>query len=206
MVIAALMGLLFGFVGSIPMAGPIWALVFSRALQGRTREGFTIAVGCALAEAIYAGLALWGIAELLEKFSWIETLSNGLAAVILLALGVLFVRHRAEAASEPRASAHPGRGLLMGFTITVLNPTLIATWSAASAMLLSTGLVELRSQHAIPFGLGALAGIVLWFAILLRLVGQLKERFSYTHLAVANRAMGVCLLVGAFWFGWQVIA
>jgi len=205
-VVAALIGFLFGFVGSMPIAGPIAALVFARALQGRTREGFHIAVGAALAETIYAGLAFWGFAELLQRYAWLETLSNVVAAVILCALGVLFIRHQGTSApddSEPPPSS--GRGFIVGFTIMGLNPTLLATWTAASATLLSSGLVTLGPSHAIPFSLGALVGIIAWFATLLRLVTHFRDRFSHATLALVIRSMGWMLLCVSAWFVWRLV-
>ena len=206
MVTATLMGLLFGFVGSMPMAGPIWALVFARALQGRMREGLYIAIGGAIAEAIYAALAFWGFASLLERYAWIQSVSDATAAVILSVLGVLFIRHPRTEVSTPARPDRSGTGPILGFTITALNPTLIATWSAATAMLLSSGLVELESNHAVPFSLGALTGIVLWFVLLLWLVGRFKERFNYATIAMAIRITGGGLLALATWFGWRLIA
>lgn len=205
MIVATLTGLLFGFVASMPIAGPISALVFERAVRGRMREGFSVAIGAAAAEAVYAALAFWGFASLLERYAWIQSLSDGLAAVILAVLGVLFLCHRRTETSNAGGPERSGTGLLLGFTVTALNPTLIATWSAASAMLLSTGLVDLQSHHALPFGLGALLGIVLWFATLLRLVGRFRERFSYPHLVAVIRFTGGALLVLAAWFGWRLI-
>ena len=121
-------------------------------------------------------------------------------------LGVLFLCHRRTEISDAGGPERSGTGLLLGFTITALNPTLIATWSAASAMLLSRGLIDLRPQHALPFGLGALLGIVLWFATLLRLVGRFRERFSYAGLVAVIRVTGGGLLVLAMCFGWRLIA
>lgn len=206
MVVAVLIGFLFGFVGSMPIAGPVSALVFARALQGRPREAFHIAVGAAVAETIYAGLAFWGFAELLRRYAWVEALSNVVAALILLVLGVLFVRYKGTAAlDEPVRPARSGAGLLVGFTITGLNPTLLATWTAASAALLSSGLVTLGPSHAIPFSLGALVGIVLWFATLLRLIMRFRDRFSYARLASVIRGMGWVLLCVSAWFAWRLL-
>ena len=204
MIIAALIGFLFGFVGSMPVAGPIAALVFTRALQGRTRSGMHIAIGGAVAEAIYAALAFWGFAELLVEYPWVRQASNVTAAVILSALGVIFIRHETTEPRETADAERPGSGLLLGFTITLLNPTLIVTWAAAAATLLSTGLVQFEARHALPFSLGAMAGIVLWFATLLRLVTHFRDRFSYAALARVIRAMGWGLIVIATWFAWQL--
>lgn len=206
MILAAIIGFLFGFVGSMPVAGPIAALVFARALQGRMKSGLHIAIGGAVAEAIYAALAFWGFAELLAEYPWVRQVSNGAAAVILTVLGVMFIR---QDTAEPEAKAEPeqtGSGLVLGFTITLLNPTLIATWTAAAAMLLSTGLVQFEGRHAIPFSLGALVGIVLWFVTLLKLVDHFRDRFSYASLARVIRVMGWGLLLIGAWFAWQLVA
>lgn len=208
MVLATLLGLLFGFVGSMPIAGPISALVFTRALRGRMQEGLFIAIGGALAEAIYAALAFWGFAALLEKYDWIQSVSNGVASLILAVLGVMFLF---QSPSQREVSAHdapdPSKtGIVLGFTITILNPTLIATWSAASAILFSTGLVALEGQQVLPFSFGVLVGIVLWFTALLRLVGHFRERFSYASLNVVLRVTGGGLLLLAAWFGWRLFA
>lgn len=206
MLIAALIGFLFGFVGSMPVAGPIAALVFARGIEGRLRSGLYIAVGGAVAESLYAALAFWGFSELFETYAWIQVASNGAAAVILTVLGVVFIRHKGgQPESSPRVE-RSGAGLLLGFTITALNPTLIATWTAAAATLLSTGWVALDSSHALPFSLGALCGIVLWFSLLLRLVGHFRDRFSYATLGRVIRGMGWCLLVVAAGFGWRLVA
>ena len=45
MLLAALIGLALGFFGSVPVAGPIAALVVSRGVQSRFRSGVFIALG-----------------------------------------------------------------------------------------------------------------------------------------------------------------
>ncbi len=74
MLSALLAGFLFGFIGSMPVAGPIAGLVLSRGLQGRFASGANIAVGAALAEAAYACLAFWGFSTLLADHGWIDPL------------------------------------------------------------------------------------------------------------------------------------
>ena len=72
MLTAWLAGLVMGFAGSVPVAGPINMLVFSFGLQGRLRSATLIALGGALPEAFWAGLAFWGFTALLERYAWIE--------------------------------------------------------------------------------------------------------------------------------------
>ena len=53
----ALAGFARGFIGSMPVAGPVAVLVVSRSLEGRLRDGALIGLGSALAEGAYAFLA-----------------------------------------------------------------------------------------------------------------------------------------------------
>src|SRR5262245_51236802 len=99
---AAAFGFAFGFVGSIPIAGPIAALVWSRGLEDRTRSGLFLAAGAAVAEGAYVYLAFWGFSEVLARYAWIEPLSRLAAAATLTVLGVRFVRRpHLEAAAPP---------------------------------------------------------------------------------------------------------
>lgn len=47
-----LFGYIFGFLGSIPIAGPTSAMVFRLGIQGKYRSGLAIASGGAIAEAV----------------------------------------------------------------------------------------------------------------------------------------------------------
>jgi len=200
MLIAVLVGFFFGFVGSMPVAGPIAALVFSRGVDGRFRSGLSIAAGGALAEGTYACLAFWGFSELLASYPVMVPISRAVAVVVLTALGVIFLLRKPAARTAPDKREGWGGGLALGFTITALNPTLIATWSAAATTLFSTGMVEFNSALALPFGLSACAGIVSWFALLLWLVHRYRGRFSDRSLGRMIKVMGVFLLGVAAYF------
>jgi len=50
MLMALAFGLLAGFFGSIPIAGPTAVIIVERALAGRALAAFGIAVGAAMAE------------------------------------------------------------------------------------------------------------------------------------------------------------
>lgn len=47
-------GFCFGFLGSVPVAGPTSAMVLKLGIQGKYRAGLTIAVGGAISEAVRA--------------------------------------------------------------------------------------------------------------------------------------------------------
>src|ERR1700735_5437894 len=136
-VAVSLVALVFAFVGSLPLAGPIALLVVSNGVNGRHREALRIALGAALAEGIYAFLAFWGFATFLARYKLLLPISHGVTALILLALGTRFVffKVKTEDPSAP-ASVRPAR-FWVGFSISALNPTLLATWGAVTTFLYS---------------------------------------------------------------------
>jgi threonine/homoserine/homoserine lactone efflux protein len=194
MLIALLLGFAFGFIGSMPVAGPVAILVFGRGLQNRARSGVYLAAGSAVAESVYAFLAFWGFSALLKQYPWIEPVSRALAAVILTALGLRFAlaRQQPEAAPDQQAQNGGGhkRSFLLGITITTLNPTLMVTWGMAVTALHSLDLVSFDAKRALPFSIGVWLGICGWFTVLLVLLARFKHRFKRSTLDAAVRVMG----------------
>ena len=193
-------GFLFGFVGSMPVAGPVSILVLERGLSRRFRSGLYLAAGAAVAESGYAFLAFFGLTALLARYPAIAPLSHAAGALILLALGTMLIRRRSKDATAAQRPATHGDAVL-GFTITALNPTLIATWTAAVTTLHGTGLVRASTSLALPFAVSVCVGIVAWFAVLLALVRRFGAKMSQRTVDVAVRVMGVALLGISVWFG-----
>jgi threonine/homoserine/homoserine lactone efflux protein len=206
MLIAALLGFLFGWFGSVPVAGPIAALVVTRGMQGRFRAGVYVALGGGMVEAGYAFLAFLGFSTLLTDYPLVVPISRGVAAVVLLVLGIIFARPQPEQQKSdipPRESALGSFAL--GAWICAINPTLIATWAAVVTTVYSIDFIDLTSSQALPFALGACLGIAGWFLTLLWIIRRYRERFSPKVLAQVVRAIGVALIVIAFWFAWRFV-
>jgi threonine/homoserine/homoserine lactone efflux protein len=210
MLLAALTGFIFGFVGSIPIAGPIAVLVFGRGVGDKPRSGLYLAAGSAIAEGGYAYLAFWGFSAFLTKYAWVEPVSFGTAAVILIGLGIHLVLRKpkdASAAAAPAADPNVGnkRSFFLGFTITALNPTVIANWTAAVTSLYGLHWVNFDSGAALPFSAGACLGITSWFATLLSLLTRFRQAFSGATLDRVIRIAGYCVLVLSLWFVWRFV-
>ena len=192
---ASLFGFLFGFFGSVPVAGPVAILVFSRGLQDRARSALYLAAGSAIAESVYAYFAFWGFSELLAAYPWVDPITRGAAAVILCGLGGHFAFRRMDV-ERPPPDPRVGnkRSFFLGLTITALNPTLIATWTAAVAALHSFDIVVFDAHRALPFSIGVCTGICAWFALMLVLLARYKERLQRATIERMVRLMGVLLI------------
>lgn len=201
MLVAIVCGFLFGFLGSMPLAGPVAVLVVSQGVRRQYRHAFRIAVGAAVAESMYALVAFIGFSAFIGRHSLFIPISRGVAAVILISLGVRFALWK-DADSEPGpAREKPGASsFLLGFSITALNPTLLATWGAATAALFGSGIGAFTSWMAAPFALAAGIGIVSWFAVVLTLLRRFGEHFPQRAMTWIVRAMGVMLVCIGTWF------
>jgi len=204
MLSTALIGFVMGAAGSIPLAGPITMLVLGFGLEGRIRQAGLVALGSALPESLYAGLALWGFGALINEFEWVGPVSQGIAVLVLVAVG-LFLMLRPPRGADPSESASTDlegtkRHLLLGLSITILNPALILNWGAAVTMIYSLGLLEPRPEFAIPFGLGVGAGILGWFGVALYFLHRHHKRISPALRIKLMKGMGGLL------FGLGVIA
>jgi threonine/homoserine/homoserine lactone efflux protein len=202
-----LIGFLFGFVGSIPIAGPIALLVFAFGNDGRFRYGLGVAMGGALAEAGYAFLAFWGMHRIIYTYPKLIPYADGAGGMVLLIVGLMFAlkktvtNDQAEMVSS-RAKHGRKRGFILGFLITAFNPTLMATWSTAVTALFSSGIIDgSKAWQGVPFAIGAAIGIVCWFALLLALIYRQRTRFKRATVNAMGRIIGVALIGLGIWFG-----
>jgi threonine/homoserine/homoserine lactone efflux protein len=191
---AALAGFLAGFVGSMPVAGPIAVLVVARSLQDRVREAILIGVGAAIPEAAYAFLAYWGFASFLADTPLLVPISRAVGALILIFLSFALVRYRPP--SDPDLAPVPvsrgGAGsFFLGFTIAALNPTLIVTWAAVLSLVASLDLLEMEPALALPFSAAAAVGMAAWCVLMAGAIARFRERLSQDMLVRVHRGMAV---------------
>jgi threonine/homoserine/homoserine lactone efflux protein len=197
MIIALLLGLVCGFVGSIPVAGPTGVLILERGLAGKRVEAFEIAVGAAFAESGYALLAFLGMTAALKELTWLEPVARILGAVILIVLGLYYAlarRHLPHAAVEPTTKPRRGAKIIVGLLLTGVNPTLLATWSALVTVLHSTQLLRVNPLDGFPFALGVGVGMTLWFAVWLVLVAKFRNRLEHETMSKLIKVMGWLLV------------
>ncbi len=201
MLLALLAGLLIGFFGSMPIAGPVAVVVLDNGLQGRVRRALNIAIGAAVAETVYASMAFYGLSSVLAGHPSVLPAARLVGALLIVLLGGYFLARRRPA--DEHASAPPRdakrSALLIGFTMTAVNPTLLATWSGAVAAVHAMGLEVTPRLGALPFGVGAFLGIVSWFAIWLAVLRKFRERIKPRTIDHAVRTIGALLVLVGGW-------
>ncbi|HEX3771813.1 MAG TPA: LysE family transporter [Polyangiaceae bacterium] len=199
-----LLALVFGFVGSMPLAGPIAILAVSRATHGKYAEALRIGLGAAGAEGIYAALAFWGYTTFLARHAIVVPISHGATAVVLMAIGVRFT-FWSPPVHEDRDDDNKAGSVLLGFSVSAINPTLLLSWSAAVALLYSRGLKEPSPAYAIPFGACAAAGVGGWFVVFTALLRRYQGKVPREGIKWFVRVMGVVLVVLGVWSGVKLV-
>ena len=202
--LAALLGLLIGFIGSIPLAGPIALLVFNKGIEKRYSEGVAIALGSAIPEAVYCGLAFFGFDYLFARYLWVEPVSKLLGAMVMIVLGLIFIFSKAKTATKKQVDitvkfgGHGVSSFFSGLTIAAINPVLIATWSGVAAIVFST-LGNLTPFDMIAFSVMVGVGIFAWFVVLLLLMKRFQGNFKPETLAKTVKVFGGLLIALGLW-------
>ena len=186
-----LRGLIIGFSIAAPV-GPIGVLCIRRSLVEGARSGFVAGLGAATADAIYGGIAAFGLTVvsniLIGQQVWLRLIGG----VFLCYLGV---RTFLAAPSGQLAAADERR--LFGaygstFFLTLTNPLTILSFAAVFAGLgVSSGGGSYASAGLMV--LGVFIGSGFWWLILSAGVGRLRTRFAPHHLRWINRASGAVI-------------
>jgi threonine/homoserine/homoserine lactone efflux protein len=180
----------------MPVAGPAAALVLARTLDRRVREAWFIAVGSAVPEAAYASLACWGVSAVAARFPKALGASHFAAGLALAGVGFWLLFRPSRIGAAPNEGGPGRRGILVGLGTTLANPTLLLSWTAVVGALHSIGALPVDTRVAAPFGLGVGAGVVAWFALMIRLVEGVRDRVRGAVFIGFVRGIGALLVAG----------
>lgn len=199
MLVAFALGFGLAFVGSVPMTGPLALLVLDRMIAGQRRSALWIAFAGALVEgAIAAGVATF-LPLVLANSTSIVTLARTSGAVVIFAVGLtLVLRPRVL---ESIKTERKRQSFLAGFLTTVLNPTLLATWTVTVTALHDSGLIAGGNPSGLVFGFGVSVGALSWFALILLLSrGRWPARLMNHRVALGRSVGAILTLLGAALF------
>ncbi|PRP95202.1 LysE family translocator [Enhygromyxa salina] len=210
-----LIAIVVGIFSAIAPLGPVTVLVIQRALEGDPVGALKIGVGRVPAEVMYCALATFGIVALLEQVPGARLAIEIVGTLVFLAVGIWLVVQRPkqpaivdgpEDGADPREE--PTRrqwGYATGFTISILNPTLILAWSAGVAIALSMAEFEPTQLHKLVFPLALGVGIALGYMILVGVLKRFGARLEQKFVRLAIQSMGVVFVVLSVWNGLALV-
>ena len=181
--------------------GPSLAVVLRNTMTGGRSQGIYTGIGHGIGFGIYAFLAALGIATALSANEHVEQVLRWGGVVILLWLGITFLRHamaeRGDEQNQAEQHAPSDRiGFIQGFSIALLNPKIMA-WMLA----LYSPFIEADFPMETLIGMGLLGMSIdgAWYVTVATVLttGDRAERLkSNAHLI--DGAMGVLMFLFAY--------
>jgi threonine/homoserine/homoserine lactone efflux protein len=139
-----IVGLIAGFILSMPIAGPISILITSNALKGRMRYCRLVSLGASFGTVVYVFVSVFGLTKLFPLIKPALPYLFSVGALFLLFLGYKLVRTKIDLEHLEEHSNLAGRikkmakgGFYTGFMINFLNPTLLFGWFASTFFVIS---------------------------------------------------------------------
>ena len=196
MILAIFTGILFGFAGAIPIAGPVSALVLKAGLRHQYRRGRALGFGAGLAEALYVMAAFAGFKILLEAAPDVEKWTSTLAGIVLIGVGIhfLFTKPPAPVPSEGLKNEQGKSAFLFGFGVSIVNPALIASWTTVVTSLNGFHLFEYSILNSTVFASGVWLGTGIWFALMLKIIRANHHRFKPSWIRMTFLGVGIFLI------------
>lgn len=188
-----------GFSIALPV-GPVAILCIRRTIASGIIAGYATGIGATLADVIYGAIAVYGVAFVADFLLEYQKEARIVGAVILVVMGVYYVRHRTPNVGDPVAADREHqistllRFFFSAFAITLFNPLTIGAFAAvfAAAGISANVGTHARAMIAIAgCGIGAAA----WWFLLCMLSQSMRRYFSHNSLQWLNWVSGGLLLV-----------
>jgi len=141
----SIVGLLVGFIFSMPIAGPISILVTSNALKGNLKYCNLVTIGASFADFVYVFAAVFGLTNFYSVYQPYVPYVLLLGTVFLIYVGIKVARTHLDPEHMPQDEGplakkieeqHRG-GFLTRILISFLNPTLFISWLTSSFIVIS---------------------------------------------------------------------
>jgi len=219
-----LLGFVLGFVGSIPIAGPVSATIIKMSIENRLETQYLyIALGAGFMESCYAGSAFWGFGSLSAFIRAYEMVFRALGSIVLMVIGLSFMCSRtnqqAVASTEnpegtdlemgpliggessnrvvERETLRRRTSLMYGMGLTAVNPMLLATYTAALTTIYHyiKDHMIFDGPHALLFAIGVCSGVNAELHILICLLRRYKHRLRGKMLTYGIQALGGLLFL-----------
>jgi L-lysine exporter family protein LysE/ArgO len=195
-VLAFGMGFALGFLSSVPALGPLALAIIGAALENERKRAALLALSGALAECLWAGVAVVGVGHLVLARPHLLTALRLAAAGVILAFAISLFRSASPERSDTVLPARrAGAVFLFGFLAVAANPGFLATWTGFATLLVGPDGKTYSPAWAVIAG--ALLGILSWFAVLFALVVRFRRALSAGWLRAGTRIIAALLVVAA---------
>ncbi len=184
------------FIGSL-QAGLVNTAVLAATLRYGQTTARRTALGGALPEILYAGIAFLAADRILAFTEGLGITPHRITGVVLVGLGlyiaVIMKPFHIKDEDEVRG------GFRRGFFLALMNPQLVLFWCGVRLGMEAIGL-RLHGWGALAgFSLGAFMGAMALLLLLIRIGGHMRERMADKALIRLFRTVGVVLVLLGVW-------
>lgn len=190
-----LRGLVLGVLIAAPV-GPVGIMCIRRTLEKGIFAGLATGLGAALADAIFAAIAAFGVTAALSLLTGMEKEIRFFGGLFLMSMAIhMFFKKTVIARSSEISAVGLIKGFMTGFIITFTNPLTIIGILAVIA----TFAGHLSYVQAATLTGGIFCGSLAWWVLLGGGVFLIRKHFTETALTWINRGTAILLLVLAVW-------
>ena len=139
----SIVGLIVGFIFSMPIAGPISILITSNALKGRVKYCNLATVGASFADFVYVFAAVFGLTKFYSLYKPFIPYVLLIGTIFLIILGLKISKTKVDLEHIDDKNKVSGKikkergGFWTGFLLNFLNPTLFLGWLTSSFIVIS---------------------------------------------------------------------
>ena len=221
-IVTVLLGILVGILITVPL-GPTSIYVAQRTLQGDTRKGVLVAVGAVIVDVFYCLVITLGLISLVHPYMQ-NAVVQMVFSVFLIGYGVkmLFFEKRKlkgpAADGEGNDSEDAGedggeqeeivlpvvrtrlfershyKGILIGISMTLANPTLFFSWVAVLSFVTAHGLLADSLTHKLLFSFAVGVGSLAWFLSLALFVRSRRHVISEGFVRMASSITALVII------------
>jgi len=192
-IIFFLKGVAIGLSMAIPV-GPIGILCIRRILMEGRLSGLVSGLGVATADAVFGAIAGFGLTFisdfLISQQLWLRLVGG----LFLCTLGLKVSCAKLVEWDMPSG----GKGLLSNyisfFFLTLTYPMTILVFLGVFAGL-GIGDIQDNVVSIVALVLGIFSGSMLWWVILISVIGSLRDKFNIHGLKWVNRISGILLMI-----------
>jgi threonine/homoserine/homoserine lactone efflux protein len=194
----------FAISGAITLGamspGPSFIVVAQAALSKGRRVGFLTAIGIALAGALFALVAVLGVAALLSATPLAFLLVKLIGAIYLGYIGYSMIRHAATNLNSPGNSFAAKSGLWSGLIVQLSNPKTIVVYTAVFAALMPKD-PDSWLLAGLPLSVGLIEGA--WYTLVAFVFATPWARSRYEGAkTVIDRVAGGLMILLAIRLAW----
>lgn len=187
-----LKGVFVGFLIAAPV-GPVGILCAHRTLESGLRSGLSSGLGAATADAVFGGVAAFGLALVADFLLANEVLLRLVGALLLFVIGVRTLIKVVGDQPDPVPRHRFATDYASTFALTITNPITILSFGP---VFIAAGAVVQEGQLAGAWILilGVLIGSALWWLTLCFGVSLFRSRVNDEHMRWINKLSGSLII------------